>query len=87
MRHRAQRQNLRSIRKAGRKAREAVVCQNYRAVYRFLVYLTTDVTLAEDLTQETFICAWANIDHYKGLASLLITNSLTQNAARNVKLL
>ena len=69
MRHRAQRQNLKAIRKAGRKAREAAVCQNYRAIYRFLVYLTTDVTIAEDLTQETFTSAWAGIDRYKGRAS------------------
>ena len=70
MRHRAQRQNLRGIRKGRRKAREAAVCQNYRAIYRFLVYLTGDAALAEDLTQETFASAWANIDRYKGRASL-----------------
>ncbi len=69
MRHRAQRQNLKGIRKAGRKAREAAVCQNYRTIYRFLAYLTADPNLAEDLTQETFASAWAGIDRYKGRAS------------------
>jgi RNA polymerase sigma-70 factor (ECF subfamily) len=35
-----------------------------------MAYLTADAGLAEDLTQETFASAWANIDRFKGRASL-----------------
>jgi len=47
-----------------------LVCQHYKAVYRFMAYLTRDANLAEDLTQETFASAWAHIEHYQGRASL-----------------
>ena len=48
---------------------EAVVRQNYKAIYRFLSYLTRDKHLAEDLTQETFVSALGNIQQFKGAAS------------------
>jgi RNA polymerase sigma-70 factor (ECF subfamily) len=35
-----------------------------------MAYLTGDAGLAEDLTQETFISAWAGIGRFKGRASL-----------------
>jgi RNA polymerase sigma-70 factor (ECF subfamily) len=35
-----------------------------------MAYLTGDAGLAEDLTQETFISAWAGIGCFKGRASL-----------------
>ena len=35
-----------------------------------MAYLTGDASIAEDLTQETFTSAWANISSYKGRASL-----------------
>ncbi len=70
MRRRPRRQNLKDIREGQRQAREAVVCQNYKAIYRLMTYLTGDANLAEDLTQETFAYAWANIDKFKGRASL-----------------
>jgi RNA polymerase sigma-70 factor (ECF subfamily) len=35
-----------------------------------VAYLSGDATLAEDLTQETFAAAWANIGGYKGRASI-----------------
>ena len=35
-----------------------------------MAYLTGDVSLAEDLTQEAFASAWANIGRYEGRASL-----------------
>jgi RNA polymerase sigma-70 factor (ECF subfamily) len=69
VRHRSERQNLGDIRKGQRQAYEAVVCQNYKAIYRFMAYLTQDTHLAEDLTQETFASAWANINGFKGRAS------------------
>ncbi len=70
MRRRAERQNLKNVRKGQREACEAVVCQHYKSIYRFMAYLTGDTNLAEDLTQETFASAWANIGRYKGRASL-----------------
>lgn len=69
MGRRAKRQNLKKLRQGRREAYEAVVCQHYRAIYRFMVYLTADTCLAEELTQETFASAWANIDRFKRRAS------------------
>ena len=69
MRRRSERQNLKYIREGQREACEKAVCQHYKPIYRFLVYLSGDASLAEDLTQETFIAAWANIGRYKGRAS------------------
>ena len=70
MRHRAERRNLKRLREGQREACEALVCQHYSSIYRFMVYLTGDTHLAEELTQETFTSAWASIDSYKWLASL-----------------
>lgn len=70
MRLRSERQNLKGILKGQRQAYEAVICQNYKSIYHFMAYLTGDTNLAEDLTQEAFASAWANIGHYKGRASL-----------------
>ena len=47
-----------------------VVCQHYKPIYKFMAYLTNDATLAEDLTQETFLCAWENFENYKGNSSV-----------------
>jgi RNA polymerase sigma-70 factor (ECF subfamily) len=63
-------QNPKKLREGRRQAYEAVVLQNYRSIYRFMAYLTRDTSLAEELTQETFTSAWANIDSFKGRASL-----------------
>ena len=68
MGRREQRQNLKKLRQGRRKAYEAVVLQHYRSVYRFMAYLTRDISLAEELTQETFASAWAGIDSFKGRA-------------------
>lgn len=67
---RAKRQNLKKLRQGRRKAYEAVICQHYRSIYRFMAYLTRDNALAEELTQETFASAWANVDYFKGRASV-----------------
>lgn len=69
MRHRSKRQ-IKDIREGQREAWEAIICRNYKLIYRFLAYLTSDASLAEDLTQETFVSAWANITRFKGRASL-----------------
>jgi len=66
---RAEGQNLKKLREGRREACEALVCQYYRSIYRFVVYLSGDASLAEELTQETFASAWANIDCFKWKAS------------------
>ncbi|MHC4640297.1 MAG: RNA polymerase sigma factor [Planctomycetota bacterium] len=70
MGRRDQRQNLKDLRKGRRQAYEEVILRHYRAVYRFMAYLTRDTNLAEELTQETFASAWANIDSFGARASL-----------------
>lgn len=70
MGNRTDRRNINGIRQGQRKAYEAVICQHYEHIYRFLVYLAGNADVAEDLTQETFAAAWANIDRYKGKALL-----------------
>ncbi len=70
MLRRSERQNLKDIRQRWQEACEAIVCQNYKSIYCFMAYLTDDTDLAEELTQETFASAWANISRFKGRASL-----------------
>ena len=49
-----------------RKACEKAVLNNYKSIYNFLIYLTADAHLAEDLTQEVFIRACEKITSLKG---------------------
>ncbi len=49
---------------------QELVCSHYEAIYRFMAYLTRDINMAEELTQETFACAWENIGSFRGRASL-----------------
>lgn len=65
----AERQNLKNLRRGRREACEALISQHYRSIYRFIVYLTRDASLAEELTQETFASAWADIERFEGRAS------------------
>jgi len=67
---RAERQNLKGIRQGQPQACKLVVSEHYQSIYNFMVYLTGDASLAEDLTQETFISAWASASGYKGRASI-----------------
>ena len=69
MRRRPERQNLKDIPDGQHKNCEAIICRHYKSIYSFMVYLTGDKNLAEDLTQETFVSAWANIDNFEGHAS------------------
>jgi RNA polymerase sigma-70 factor (ECF subfamily) len=70
LRRRCERQYLKDIRQGRREACKAVISQNYKSIYRFVLYLTGDSVLSEDLTQETFVSAWTSIDQYTGRASL-----------------
>lgn len=68
--YKAKRQELSDIREGRPEVCEKIVCQHHESIYRFMVYLTDGASLAEDLTQETFASAWANISQYNGRASL-----------------
>jgi len=55
---------------AQRKIYETIICQHYESIYNFMLYLTNNAGLAEDLTQETFASAWVNINSFRHHASL-----------------
>ena len=70
MRGRAERRILSALREGRREAYEAIIDAHYASVYRFLVLLTHDGSLAEDLTQEVFTAAWKGLDGFEGRASI-----------------
>ncbi len=70
MRFRSQRSQIKGMQQGRRPAYERVICDNYEAVYLFLAYLCGDSALAEDLTQDTFVSAWGQIESFKGRASI-----------------
>lgn len=45
---------------------DEIYSKHFRTVYKYLVYLTHDTELAEDLTQETFCKAIKNINSFRG---------------------
>lgn len=45
---------------------EEIYNEHFRTVYKYLVYLTHNAELAEDLTQETFCKAIKNINSFRG---------------------
>jgi RNA polymerase sigma-70 factor, ECF subfamily len=47
-----------------------MIRQHYKPIYNFLAYLSGETTVAEDLTQETFLAALSGINTYKNLAAL-----------------
>lgn len=51
------------------------------AVYGYLVYMTKDVTLAEDLSQEVFLRMFLHLDKFRGEASV---RTWALRIARNV---
>jgi len=61
---------LSALREGRREAYEAVVETHYGSVYRFLLFLTRQASVAEDLTQEVFTAAWRALDRFEGRASL-----------------
>jgi RNA polymerase sigma-70 factor (ECF subfamily) len=67
---REERQTIKKLRQGRRDAYEEVICRHYGPIYRFLAYLTLDAGLAEELTQETFAAAWANIDRFEQRSAL-----------------
>lgn len=67
---RLERELLRAIRQGRPAACEMLIDEHYGSIYRFVLYLSSDADLAEELTHETFACAWLNIGSFQGQASL-----------------
>src|SRR5215207_6055065 len=61
---------LADIRAGRREACAALIQAHYQGIYRFLLHLTRDVALAEDLTQETFATVWEKLHLFAGRSSL-----------------
>jgi RNA polymerase sigma-70 factor (ECF subfamily) len=61
---------LADIRAGRRDACAHLIHAHYQGVYRFLVHLTRDVALAEDLTQDTFVTVWERIGSFAGRSSV-----------------
>lgn len=70
MRERSERRILKALREGRRESYVSVVDAHYRSVYRFLLFLGRDASLAEDLTQEVFASAWRSLDDFRGESSI-----------------
>lgn len=70
MRDRSERRTLKALREGRREAYVSVIDAHYRSIYRFLLFLGRDASLAEDLTQEVFASAWRAIDSFRGESSI-----------------
>ena len=49
---------------------EELYQENAKIVYHFLLSLCRDATLAEDLTQDTFLAAYQSLERYDGSCKL-----------------
>jgi len=59
-----------ALREGRREAYEDIIDAHYASIYRLLLFLTRDASVAEDMTQEVFASAWAAIQGYRGEASV-----------------
>jgi RNA polymerase sigma-70 factor (ECF subfamily) len=59
------------------------VNDHYKKIYTFLVHLSRDASVAEDLTQETFTAAWQSMSQFEGRSSIgAWLHSIALNAYR-----
>ena len=65
MQNNAKNNKNKSIQEKRRKVCETAVLKHYKSIYNFLIYLTANTHLAEDLTQEVFIRACEKITNLK----------------------
>lgn len=70
MRDRSERRTLKALREGRHEAYADIIDAHYRSVYRFLLFLGRDASLAEDLTQEVFASAWRAIGGFRGESSI-----------------
>ncbi len=56
--------------KGAEKISDRVLCAEYEAVYRYVLCLCRDETVAKDITQETFLKAMKGADSFAGDSSL-----------------
>ncbi len=70
MRDASERRILKALREGRREAYEDIIDAHYASIYRLLLFLTRDASLAEDMTQEVFASAWAAIQGFRGDASV-----------------
>lgn len=70
MRDRSERRTLKALREGRHEAYLDVIQAHYGSVYRFLLFLGHDASLAEDLTQEVFVSAWRAIGGFRGKSSI-----------------
>ena len=70
VRGRSERRILKALREGGREAYEEVIEVHYASIYRLLLFLTRDASVAEDMTQEVFASAWAAIQGFRGDATI-----------------
>ncbi len=66
----AERRILKALREGRREAYEDIIDAHYASIYRLLLFLTRDASVAEDMTQEVFASAWAAIQGFRGDASV-----------------
>jgi RNA polymerase sigma-70 factor (ECF subfamily) len=70
VRDRSEKRLVKALRERRREAYEDVIDAHYASVYRLLLFLTRNASLAEDLTQEVFTSAWGAIDEFRGASSI-----------------
>jgi RNA polymerase sigma-70 factor (ECF subfamily) len=70
VRGRSERRILKALREGRREAYEEVIEAHYASIYRLLLFLTRDASVAEDMTQEVFASAWAAIQGFRGEATV-----------------
>jgi RNA polymerase sigma-70 factor (ECF subfamily) len=67
---RSERRIRKALREGRRAAYEDVIETHYASIYRLLLFLTQDVSRAEDMTQEVFASAWGAIHDFRGDATI-----------------
>ena len=58
------------LRRGDEQAYVAVIDEMHRPVYRFLLRMSGDQCVAEDLTQETFLAVWQGVSSFQGRSKL-----------------